>query len=155
LQQPGNMGYGAALRAGFQAATLDHVAFTDADCQFDLRELEYMLPLTKHYEIVCGYRIDRQDPAKRRFFSCGHNTLITMLMGSPVRDLDCALKVFRRDKLQAILPESKNFLVNTEMMTRARQQGMSIVEVGVHHRPRAAGESKVSLRDIPKTLASL
>jgi dolichol-phosphate mannosyltransferase len=155
LQQPRNLGYGAALRAGFQAATLDLVAFTDADCQFDLHAVSYMLPLTHHYDIVCGYRIDRQDPPRRRFFSWGYNTLVMLLMGSPVRDLDCALKIFRREKLVGILPESSNFFANTEMLTRARQQGISLVEVGVRHRPRAAGESKVRLTDIPKTLNTL
>ena len=155
LQQPCNRGYGAALRAGFQAAVMDLVAFTDADCQFDLSELEYLLPLARRYDVTCGYRIDRQDPARRRFFSWGYNTLVTVLMGSPVRDIDCALKVFRRAKLPAVLPECDNFFVNTEMLTKARQQGLTVVEVGVHHRPRAAGESKVSLAAIPRTLGAL
>src|SRR5262245_48386633 len=31
-----NRGYGAALRTGFEAARYDFVAFTDADCQFNL-----------------------------------------------------------------------------------------------------------------------
>ncbi|HKB41234.1 MAG TPA: glycosyltransferase [Gemmataceae bacterium] len=155
VEHPRNLGYGAALRTGFQAATMDLVAFTDADCQFDLGELAYVLPLTRHYDVTCGYRIDRQDPAHRRFFSWGYNTLVKLLMGSPVHDLDCALKVFRREQLPAILPECNNFFVNTEMLTRARQLGLSVVEVGVHHRPRAAGESKVSLWDIPRTLSVL
>ena len=150
-----NTGYGAALRTGFQAATLDLVAFTDADCQFDLSEVSYMLPLTRRYDITCGYRIDRQDPVQRRFFSWGYNTLVTLLMGSPVHDLDCALKIYRREKLAAILPECDNFFANTEMLTKARMQGLSIVEVGVHHRPRLAGQSKVSLLDIPRTLSAL
>src|SRR5262249_49761363 len=42
--------------------------------------------------------------------------------------------------------------VNTEMLTRARQLGMSVAQTGVRHRPRAHGVSKVSLDDIPKTL---
>jgi len=65
------------------------------------------------------------------------------------------LKVFRREALARILPESRGFFVNTEMLTRARQLGLSIAEVGVRHRPRRHGSSKVSLRDIPRTLASL
>src|SRR5439155_11535600 len=39
VQHPKNLGYGAALRTGFQAARYDLVAFTDADCQFHLDEL--------------------------------------------------------------------------------------------------------------------
>src|SRR5439155_12409882 len=54
-----------------------------------------------------------------------------------------------------LLPECDNFFVNTEMVTRARLQGLSVVEVGVKHRPRAAGQSKVSVSDVPRTLGRL
>ena len=40
--------------------------------------------------------------------------------------MDCALKVFRRDVLAELLPESRGFFVNTEMMTRARQLGFAV-----------------------------
>src|SRR5438876_4944683 len=39
-----NRGYGEALRSGFLAARLDHVFFTDADLQFDMKELALLLP---------------------------------------------------------------------------------------------------------------
>jgi dolichol-phosphate mannosyltransferase len=150
-----NRGYGAALCTGFAAARLDLVAFTDADCQFDLHELAYVLPLTERYDIVCGYRIDRQDSPLRCFVSWGYNTLVQALLGSPVRDIDCALKVFHRDQLPAILPENRRFFANTEMLVNAGDAGLSVVEVGVHHRPRAAGQSTVSVGDVPRTLSSL
>src|SRR5437899_1056135 len=38
-----NRGYGAALRTGFEAARGERVAFTDADGQFDLAELERLV----------------------------------------------------------------------------------------------------------------
>ncbi len=155
VRHPHNRGYGAALRTGFEAARHDLVAFTDADCQFDLHELAYVLPLTARYDIACGYRIDRQDSPLRCFTSWGYNTLIQGLLGSPVRDIDCALKVFHREPLRAILPESPRFFANTEMLVKARDLGLSVVEVGVHHRPRSAGQSTVSPRDIPRTLSSL
>lgn len=155
LKQPRNLGYGAALRAGFQAARFELVSFTDADCQFELSDLEYMLPLAEEFDIVSGYRIDRKDPARRRFFSWGYNTLVQLLMGSRIRDIDCALKIYHRDTLQQILPEADNFFANTEMLTKARRQDLSVVDVGVRHRPRAAGESKVSLSEIPETLRTL
>lgn len=155
VQHGGNRGYGAALRTGFQAAQLDLVAFTDADCQFNLADLEYVLPLTGRYDVVTGYRINRQDPLPRRFVSWGYNNLVKVLVGSPVHDLDCALKIFHREQLPALLPQANNFFVNTEMLTQARHQGLTVVEVGVNHRPRAAGRSKVSMRDVPRTLAAL
>jgi dolichol-phosphate mannosyltransferase len=155
VQHPRNRGYGAALRTGFQAAKLDLVAFTDADCQFDLSNLRYMLSLTREYDLICGYRIDRQDTMRRRFYSWGYNTLVTLLLGSSVRDHDCALKIFHRNQLPAILPEAANYFANAEMLAKARLQGLSVVEVGVRHRPRAAGKSKVSVWEVPKTLSEL
>jgi dolichol-phosphate mannosyltransferase len=155
LRHPRNRGYGAALRTGFEAASYDLVAFTDADCQFDLADLGKLAPLAAEYPIVAGYRADRKDPWRRRFYSRGYNLLARTLLGTRVRDVDCALKVFRREGLARLLPESRGFFVNTEMLTRARQLGMPVVELPVTHRPRLGGESKVSVREIPKTLRTL
>jgi dolichol-phosphate mannosyltransferase len=155
IRQGTNRGYGAALRTGFEAARFPLVAFTDADCQFDLTELGTLAALADDYPIVAGYRVDRKDPWKRRFFSWGYNKLARTLLGTRVRDVDCALKVFRRNVLAKLLPESRGFFVNTEMMTRARQLGFPLIEVPVSHRPRASGRSKVSLREIPRTAVKL
>jgi 4-amino-4-deoxy-L-arabinose transferase-like glycosyltransferase len=155
LRHDVNRGYGAALRTGFDAARFDLVAFTDADCQFHLDDLQLLLPLTERQPIAVGYRLDRKDPWRRRFFSWGYNTLARSLMGTRVRDCDCALKVFRKDALARLSPETSGFFVNTEMLTRARQLDLGIAEVGVRHRPRVRGTSTVALRDIPRTLRAL
>jgi dolichol-phosphate mannosyltransferase len=155
LRHQSNLGYSAALRTGFEAAAYDRVAFTDADCQFHLADLGSLLSLTEHHAIAVGFRLDRKDRWSRRFFSGGYNFLVRTLLGTGVRDCDCALKVFRRDVLMKLLPETPGFFVNTEMLTRARQLGCSVAEAGVRHRPRLKGVSKVSLADIPRTLATL
>jgi dolichol-phosphate mannosyltransferase len=155
LQHPENRGYGTALRTGFTAARFDRVAFTDADCQFHLADLAHLLPLTEQAPLAVGYRQKRQDPWQRRFFSWGYNTFVRALLGTRVRDCDCALKVFRKEAVQHLLPETRGFFVNTEMLTRARQLGYEVAEAGVRHRPRLRGVSKVSLWDIPRTLQTL
>ncbi len=150
-----NRGYGAALRTGFEAARFPLVAFTDADGQFFLDDLDRLLPLTRRYPIVAGRRLDRQDPWRRRFFSWGYNKLVRFLLGTGVRDCDCALKVFRRDVLAFLRPETNGFFVNAEMLCRANRLGLAVAEVDVRHRPRRHGSSKVSLVDIPRTLGKL
>lgn len=150
-----NRGYGAALRTGFEAARYAAVAFTDADCQFHLDDLGLLLPRLAEAPVVVGYRIDRQDPWRRKFLSRGYNLIARTLLGTRVRDIDCALKVFDRDTLGRLLPESPGFFVNTEMLTQAAQQGLPIVEVGVRHRPRLRGQSTVSLREVPRTLGRM
>ena len=155
LRHERNQGYGRALRTGFEAAQKELVAFTDADCQFHLEDLERLLPLTDGAPIAVGYRIDRQDPWQRRFYSWGYNQVVRGLLGTGVRDCDCALKVFRRETLPALLPETNGFFVNAEILTKARQQEFAVGEAGVRHRPRVRGSSKVSLFDVPRVLSRL
>src|SRR5262249_14319063 len=145
LRHETNRGYGAALRTGFGAARFDRVAFTDADCQFHLADLAPLLRLAEEFPVAVGYRVGRQDPWPRRFVSWGYNTLARALLGTRVRDCDCALKVFQRESLLRLLPRTNGFFVNTEMLTRARQLGLSVAEAPVRHRPRLRGHSTVSL----------
>lgn len=155
LKHPENRGYGAALRTGFEAARSHLIAFTDADCQFDLLDLGSMTRLAEDVPIVAGYRHDRKDSWRRRFYSRGYNVLARAVLGTRVRDCDCALKVFRREALAKLLPESRGFFVNAEMLTRARLLGFELAEVPVTHRPRLGGESKVSILEIPRTLLTM
>lgn len=155
LRHDVNRGYGAALRTGFSAARFEWVAFTDADCQFELQELPRLAALMQEVPVAVGYRAQRQDPWRRRFLSWGYNVLARLLLGTRVRDVDCAFKVFRRDVLPWLMPQSRGFFVNTEMLTRARQWGFEIAEVPVTHRPRLSGASKVSLREVPRIARTL
>jgi 4-amino-4-deoxy-L-arabinose transferase-like glycosyltransferase len=150
-----NRGYGAALRSGFTAARFELVAFTDADCQFHLEDLARLLPLTDDFPIAVGYRLGRKDPWRRRFLSGGFNLVVRALLGTGVHDCDCALKVFRREVLPDLLPETDGFFVNAEMLSRARQLGHVVAEAGVRHRPRIRGVSKVSLGQVPRVLQTL
>jgi len=150
-----NRGYGAALNSGFRAAPFSRVAFTDADGQFYLDDLARLVSMSDQAPVVVGYRMDRQDPWQRRFYSWGYNVLVRSLLRTGVRDCDCALKVFHRDVLMELLPETQGFFVNAEMLTRARRLGHTIREVGVRHRARRQGVSKVAISDVPRTLRVL
>jgi glycosyltransferase involved in cell wall biosynthesis len=150
-----NLGYGAALRTGFEAARYDLVAFTDADGQFYLDDLEDLVTLARECPVAVGWRIGRKDPWRRRVLSWGYNRLARLFLGTGVRDCDCALKVFRREALQYLLPESTGYFVNSEMLCRARQLGFAVAEAGVRHRARRNGTSKVTVAEVPKTFATL
>ena len=59
---PQNRGYGAALRTGFDAARKRYVFYMDGDGQFDIKDLDHLLPLASEDVIVTGFRIERRDP---------------------------------------------------------------------------------------------
>ncbi len=150
-----NRGYGAALRSGFAAAEKGLVVFTDADCQFDLTELDRFVLLSQRYQVVCGYRIDRKDTVLRCLYSIVYNLIVRLLLRTGVRDIDCALKMFHRDVAQSLTISGNGFLVNSELLTQANQRGHSVVEVGVSHRPRTEGSSTVSISHIPQVMTGL
>ena len=155
VQHSPNQGYGAAIRSGFAAAANELIVFTDADCQFDLTELDRFVLLSDRYDVVCGYRIDRQDTPLRCLYSKVYNLMVRALLSTGVRDVDCALKMFHRDVAKQLKITGNGFLVNSEMLTQANRLGCTVVEVGVTHRPRTLGTSTVSVKHIPKVLTGL
>jgi glycosyltransferase involved in cell wall biosynthesis len=137
-----NRGYGEALRTGFLASRLDYVFFTDADLQFDMNELERFMAYAGTVDVVAGYRMNRQDTAVRRAMAYGWNVLVRALFYVPVRDIDCAFKLFDRRVLTDIDIQSMGAMVNTELMVKLGRKGASVVEIGVTHRPRVAGSAR-------------
>jgi glycosyltransferase involved in cell wall biosynthesis len=150
-----NRGYGAALRNGFAAAEGDLVFYTDSDNQFDLSELEGMLPLMGEWDAVLGYRIARQDARRRLMTSWVFNRLACVVFGLTVRDLNCSFKLFRRDVLRSLPLAADDFFIDTELVVRLHRGGWRYVERGVTHLPRTAGRSTVRLSDVPRTLAAI
>lgn len=151
-----NQGYGAALRAGLKSARGEFVFFSDADLQFDLAEIRRLLDHTDQFEIVAGYRAPRRDPWLRRAIAATWGGIVRMLFALPVRDIDCAFKVFHRSVLEAIPIQSVGAFVNTEILVRARAAGFRIKQVPVSHRRRQAGrQSGAHPRVIVRALIEL
>ena len=151
-----NRGYGAALKSGILAARYDYIFFTDSDGQFDLQELENLIEWAGHYEIVTGYRAKRQDPPHRLINAWGWKTLVRMVLGVKVRDIDCAFKIFQRSVFDRVQIRSVGAMVNTEILAQAMSFGMKIHEVKVSHYPRRYGKpSGANLRVIVKAFREL
>lgn len=151
-----NRGYGAALKSGILAARYNYIFFTDSDGQFDLQELERLIGWASHYDIVTGYRAKRQDPPHRLINAWGWKTLVRMILGVRVRDIDCAFKIFQRSVFDRVQIRSVGAMVNTEILAQANSFGMRIHEVKVSHYPRRAGKpSGANLRVIVKAFREL
>jgi glycosyltransferase involved in cell wall biosynthesis len=141
VHHPKNRGYGAALTSGFAAATGDRIMFMDSDLQFDIADLSHLSPFVDQYDIVAGYRINRQDASYRILYANIFKLVVRMMFRVKLRDIDCAFKVFRADMLKSMSLESPGALINTEILAKAERSNASYVEVGVHHYPRKSGES--------------
>ena len=142
VHHPTNLGYGAALRSGFQTAIHDHVAFTDGDRQFrvaDVGRLIDRLAEPDRPDVVVGYRIKRADPLVRTLYARAYRLANRIFFGLRVRDVDCACKLFRREALSGIAVESGGAFFSAELLIKLQVAGRSVAEVGVPHHPRTAG----------------
>lgn len=151
-----NKGYGAALRTGLAGATKDLVFLTDGDNQFRLSEIEKLFSIIDSCDVATGYRIHRQDLPHRRLNGFLWTQLNKVLFGIPVRDVDCAFKLFRKHCLKDLTLKSNHLLIHAEIIARLKKRGCRIREIGVTHYPRTAGKATATqLKFVLKTFREL
>ncbi len=151
-----NLGYGAALRSGFAAATKKLVFYTDGDGQFDMNEMPPLLPLMEQWDIVSCYRLNRRDPFIRKINAWAWTKLVCLLFGLRIRDVDCAFKLYKREIFERIKLSSTGALIDAEILARAAGKGYRITQRGVHHYPRTAGvQTGAKLRVILRAFKEL
>lgn len=139
-----NRGYGAAFKSGAYSAQYDWIAFSDSDGQFDFSEISSFIKVQKETgaDLVIGYYLARHVPFYRKVNTYLWEAVVRLLFGLKVKDIDCAFKLFNKRVLQSIPPleSERGAFISTEFLVKAKQKGFKIVEVGVHHYPRAAGQ---------------
>lgn len=135
-----NKGYGAALKRGFKEANrFELVMYTDGDAQFDIRELDLLLPLIENADIVLGFRKNREDTVGRRVQSKVFNSICRVFFKVRVADVNAAFKLFKREVIDSMTITSESVAINVEMLAKAAKNGFAISEVGVTHYPRISG----------------
>jgi glycosyltransferase involved in cell wall biosynthesis len=155
-----NRGYGGAIKAGFTEARGELICFSDGDLQFDLREMGHLLDrlgdASKPVDVVIGYRIKRRDPFHRIFIAKTYNAIVSVAFGLRVRDIDCAMKLFRREVFDGLRLDAEGPFLSAELLIKLRARGVRMAQVGVNHFPRAAGTNTgASFRKILRTFRDL
>jgi glycosyltransferase involved in cell wall biosynthesis len=138
-----NRGYGGALGSGFRSATKDYVFYTDGDGQYDPSELLLLAgAMRPGVDVVNGYKISRQDPWYRQFIGSFYQHITRRLFSFPIRDVDCDFRLLRRSVFDRISLESHDGAICIELVRKLRDSGSRMVELPVHHYPRAYGTSQ-------------
>ena len=148
-----NFGQTASLSAGFEAATGDIVVAMDGDLQNDPKEITKLLgKIEEGYDVVSGWRKNRNDPFLRVLMSNIANKVISVVSGVKLNDFGCTLKAYKKEYLKDIklYGEMHRFIP-----IYAYWQGAKIAEVVVNHRQRVHGKSKYGMMRIFKVLLDL
>ena len=124
------------MRMGLNAARGSYIGVIDGDGQFPPESIIACLLKAEleNLDLTKTYRVLRDDGLYRRFISSVYNTLIKLLFGFKVRDINSKPKIIRGDKYQLMNLESNDWFADAEIIIRARELGLTIGETPVHFR---------------------
>ncbi|MEK0085045.1 glycosyltransferase family 2 protein [Benzoatithermus flavus] len=148
-----NAGQTAAMVAGIDHARGDILITMDGDLQNDPRDIPLFLEkIREGYDLVVGWRHDRQDHWSRVLPSKVANWLIGKVTGVPIKDNGCSLKAYRAELIKNIplYNEMHRFIPAMASLAAPR-----IAQIKVRHHPRRFGKSKYGFSRIYKVFVDL
>lgn len=148
-----NFGQTSAMVAGFEYARGEIIVTLDGDLQNDPADIAKLLSkIDEGYDIVSGWRKNRQDHFSRVLPSRVANYMISVTTGVRLHDYGCSLKAYRAACIKPLKAygEMHRFLPALANMTGAR-----VVEVETAHHPRRYGVSKYGFNRIFKVFSDI
>lgn len=151
VRHPRNMGYGASLRSGMQAAQTERFVLIDADGEYPPECIPALLAALDEHSVVYASRLlgklspeaAGMTPLKwwgNRIISQAYN----LLFGQRTTDLYTGCKALRRQCLRNIALQRNGFEHVLELAAKLAARGYHIADVPMDFAPRARGESKMS-----------
>jgi undecaprenyl-phosphate 4-deoxy-4-formamido-L-arabinose transferase len=135
-----NFGQHPAVTAGFDHVAGQVVITLDSDLQNPPEEIPRLLAkLDEGYDVVTGWRQNRQDSLSRRLPSFFINWIISSSTGVRLHDYGCMLRVYRREVVELLnrCGETTRFITALTSWL-----GVSIAEVPIRHEARQEGRSR-------------
>lgn len=146
---PAPIGYGAALKLGFQHARGQWIAFCDLDGTYSIQEFPKLFSVLQkeNADMACGNRLHdlRNMPISRRLGNQLFRALITRAFGQDVADSCTGQRIFRaelKENFYGLLPNQLDFALGMTLF--GLRQGLRAVEVPVSYH-RRLGRSKLSV----------
>jgi len=148
-----NFGQTAALNTGFRYARGDVIVTMDGDLQNDPADIPKLLKkISGGYDVVSGWRRERQDSLSKRLLSKGAYLLRKVILRDDTKDSGCSLKAYKKEALEGLhlFGETHRFIPAI-----LSWQGYRVTEIPVKHRPRKAGKTKYNYKRLVKGLLDM
>lgn len=139
IHHPKNLGYGVTLGDGFHVAKYNYVMYTDGDNQYDVREFLPHLGLLKEADVLSGYVTKKAASFRRMGQSEIYNWVVRLLFFVWCRDINCAMKIYKRKVLDSIDIKSPSCFIDAEMIIKSKKAGFRVVQFPVTHFLRTEG----------------
>lgn len=156
IHHPRNLGYGAAVRSGLQAAKYEWICFTDGDDEYEIGDLPKLLKLRKYYGLVITFRYRKLYSSKRIFISWVYNAVLRYFFRSPFRDISTGLRLIHKDVASELDLISTSPFIGAEITFKTMLKGIPVGEVGIQTFPtQFRSGASVRLRNIIATLKDM
>jgi glycosyltransferase involved in cell wall biosynthesis len=157
LAFPENRGLRAGIAAGYGYAAEHGYAFAgrvDADGQHPVEELERLLAIVRtdgadvavgsRFATGDGYDASRYEPSpSRRFGIAVLRRAMHAALGHPFHDATSGMYAVNAKAMPILARPYESGAPEVESLLRLREAGLRVIEVPVHMRERASGESKL------------
>lgn len=149
-----NFGQSAAMKAGFEHSQGRLIISMDADLQNDPLDIPPMIEKIEkeNFDVVCGWRYNRQDSAQKKIFSKLANRIRSFLTGETIHDSGCTLRVYKREAIRDL---ELNGELHRYIPAMLLWKGYQIGEIKSNHRQRVSGKSKYNWKRLTKGFLDL
>jgi glycosyltransferase involved in cell wall biosynthesis len=156
IRHASNRGKGAAVRAGFDAATGEVVVVQDADLEYDPNDfLRLIEPIERgQADVVYGVRSLESQKTIMRWGNHFVTWVTNRLYGQSLQDMETCYKMMRREVALALNLECRRFDVEAEMTAKLLRSGLVIHEMPIGYTARYENK-KLSPWDGLPTLRAL
>lgn len=141
-----NYGQSTALAAGIDLAEGRYIVTMDCDGQHDPKDILTLVePLRNGYQVVCGWRKDRQGSVSlvgKTLPSRFSNFLIRTLLGVRLHDTTGGMRAFTREVAESVPLYGE---MHRYLPLLARWKGFKITERPIHIRRRKFGQTKYNV----------
>jgi len=131
--------------SGIKKATADYLLIMDSDGQCDPKQIFKFWNLRNQGDIVAGYRVKRQDFLYRKFFSDFAKFVYRFFFKVYLKDPSFAFSLIKRKVYKSLLNFNPSMPDGFfwEYNDRASHKNYKIIEVGIQHKKRRFGNTKI------------
>jgi glycosyltransferase involved in cell wall biosynthesis len=142
ISHPHNLGLGAAVRTGYDAARLPWVTYLPSDGQVPAGEIRKFLPYMADYDVIITRRGERPGyTLYRRLASSVYTAWVSLAFGLRISDFNW-VQVWRRSMWLSHRSAFDSVFFCAEFLVRSRPDRPRIVEIEIGYRPRRHGRAK-------------
>lgn len=141
-----NQTFGGGVIAGLAYARGNYVGISCADNQVKAEDIVrlYKIAEKRNLDFCKGDRKLKYKKWFRRFASRMYKILVKMLFALKINDINGYPIIMKRSVYKGINPQLRNWVINVEMLYKAKNKNYKVTEIPLDYMERGGGKSHVN-----------